>query len=143
MQPAILLVAEASATRDMLHRTLTAAGYLVTEVADGIEALDRLRLNLTRKRPHRLVVLLNQTSPHEHGADLLRDMANDAHLAAHHTYVLLAPAAGPAFHVDAQAFPNLTITELPHPCPPEVVCAVVARAASQLGMGSQEAGRRD
>ncbi|HEV2237638.1 MAG TPA: hypothetical protein VGR57_13335 [Ktedonobacterales bacterium] len=143
MQPAILLVADDSAARDLLQRTLTEAGYLVTALAEGSEALDLLRLNLTRKRPHRLVVLLNPTSPHMHVADFLRAIADDTHLAAHHGYVLLVPAEGPALHVDGQAFPNLTITELPHPCPPEVVCAAVARVASQLGMGSEEAGRRD
>ena len=143
MQPAILLVADDSAARDLLQRTLTEAGYPVTALAEGSEALDLLRLNLTRKRPHRLVVLLHPASPQMKVTDFLRAIADDVHLAAHHTYVLLVPAAGPAFQVDAQAFPNLTITALPHPCPPEALRAVVARVASQLGMGSEEAGRRD
>jgi CheY-like chemotaxis protein len=47
MQPAILLVADEFAARDLLQGTLTEAGYSVTEVADGSAALDLLRLNLT------------------------------------------------------------------------------------------------
>jgi hypothetical protein len=76
-------------------------------------------------------------------ADFLRAMADDVHLAAHHTYVLLVPAADPALQVAAQAFPNLTITALPQPCAPEALRAVVTRVASQLGVGSEEIGRRD
>jgi CheY-like chemotaxis protein len=85
MQPAVLLVADESAARDLAQRTLTEAGYPVTEVADGGEAFDLLRLNLTRKRPHRWVVLLHPTSLHMKVIDFLRAVADDdIPLTAHH-----------------------------------------------------------
>jgi len=56
MQPTVLLVEADQPARDALRQTLEEAGYAVAEAADGVAALDLLRLNLTRMRPHRLVV---------------------------------------------------------------------------------------
>jgi CheY-like chemotaxis protein len=143
MQPEILLVADDSAARALLQETLAEAGYVVTEVDDSATALDLLRLNLTRKRPHRLVVLLNMASREKDVTNFLRAIPDDARVALHHAYVLLIPAESPMFQVDARSVPGLSISELRQPCAPEAVRAVVADAASQLGMGADGAGRRD
>lgn len=143
MQPAILLVEADEPVRDTLRQILEEAGYAVSQVADGLAALDLLRLNLTRKRPHRLVVIVSQALPQLDGAGLLRAIAEDPHLATHHAYVLLTRAEGPAFHIDEQVLPNLTIADMPQPLDPAAVLDIVARAARELGMGSEGTGRRD
>ena len=135
MRPAILLVEDESPARAMLRAILTEAGSAVTEVADGGAALCLPRLNLTRKQLHRLVVLLDRASLAGNVTSCLHASADDAQLAVHHAYVLLLPAECSGFQVDVQAGPGLTISALRQPCPPEAMRAVVARAASQLGMG--------
>lgn len=143
MQPAVLLVEADEPARDTLRQILEGDGYAVSQVADGLAALDLLRLNLSRKRPHRLVVMVRQVLPQLDAAGLLSAIADDPHLATHHAYVLLTHGEGPAFHVDALSLPNLTIAEMPQPLDPTTVLEIVARAASRLGMGSEGASRRD
>jgi CheY-like chemotaxis protein len=138
-----LLVDADEPARDTLRQILEEAGYTVSQVADGLATLDLLRLNLSRKRPHRLVVMVSQALPQLDGASLLRAIADDPHLATHHAYVLLTQSEGPAFHVDEPSLPNLTIAEMPQPLEPAAVVDIVARAASGLGMGSEGASRRD
>jgi CheY-like chemotaxis protein len=143
MQPTVVLVDADQSARAILHQMLEEAGYAVTEAADGVAALDLLRLNLTRKRPHRLVVLLRPSLPQMDAAGLLRTIAEDPHLATHHAYVVLTPAEAPALPVDQQAFPNLTIAAMSQVCSQAELLDVVARAASGLGLGSEGASRRD
>jgi CheY-like chemotaxis protein len=143
MHPAILLVEDESPARAMPQAILTKAGYAVTEVANGGAALHLLQLNLTRKRPHRLVVLLNLASLAGDVTGFPRASADDAQVAVYHAHVLLFPAECSAVRADAQAGPGLTISALRQSCPPETVRAVVARAASQLSMGVEGAGRGD
>jgi two-component system chemotaxis response regulator CheY len=143
MQSTVLLVEADPPARDALRQTLEEAGYAVTEAANGVAALDLLRLNLSRKRPHRLVVLLSPSLPYLDGAEVLRAIAADPHLATHHAYVLLTPAQGPAYHIDEQALPTLTVAAMPQPCSKKELLDVVAHAASGLGMGSEGASRRD
>jgi hypothetical protein len=89
-----LLVVD-SAARDLLLATLAEAGYVVTEVAGGWEALELLQLNLPRKRPHRLVVLLNQAPLDVDGTGFLHASADDAHVAVHYAQIVLLPAEDP------------------------------------------------
>lgn len=143
MQPAVWLIDPDQSARDTMRQLLEPAGYTVTEVSDSGAALDLLRLNLTRKRPHRLVVLLGAALPQEDADRLLRAIAEDAHLATHHAYVVLTPADGPAFQVEELALPNLTIAAMSPPYTAAELLEVVARAAGGLGLGSEGAGRRD
>lgn len=143
MQPAVLIVAADGPDRDSLHELLAEAGYAVAEVSDGAAALDLLRLNLARKRPHRLVVLVSESLLRMGGADLLRTIAADPHLATHHAYVLLTPAGGPAFPLDEHTLPTLTIASMPQPLTRAALLDTVAQAAGGLGIGSEGTSRRD
>ena len=143
MQPAVLLVERDETARTNLHQTLEEAGYAVTEAADGAAALALLQLNLTRKRPHRLVVLLGPALPTMDAAEVLRSIAADPHLASHHAYVVFTPSEGPVFLPAEQALPNLSIVAMAQPISPAALLEAVAHAAGGLGLGSEGTGRRD
>lgn len=149
MRPAVLLVAadapgRDAPSRDALRLVLEEAGYAVSEAADGTEALAVLRLNLSRKRPHRLVVLLHQALPEVDSAGMLRTIAEDPHLATHHAYVLMAAPQEPAFPtIEEDVLAHLTVSVVPRPFERDVLLSAVAQAASCLGMEPEGAGRRD
>jgi CheY-like chemotaxis protein len=143
MQPAVLLVDADQAACDALREILEPAGYTVTESDSGDAALGLLRVNLTRMRPHRLVVLLRAAPPQVDAATMLRAIAEDPHLATHHAYVVLTPVLGPTFEVEALELPNLQVVAMSPPYTPAELLDVVARAAGGLGLGSDGTSRRD
>ena len=144
MRPAVLLVAADAPGRDALRLVLEEVGYAVSEAADGTAALALLRLNLSRKRPHRLVVLVQQALPEVDGAAMLRTIAEDPHLATHHAYMLLAAPQEPSFPtIEEDVLAHLTVSVVPRPFEQDVLLSAVAQAASCLGMEPEGAGRRD
>ncbi len=143
MQPAVLVIDADQSARDTLRELLEPVGYAVTEASNSDAALDLLRRNLARKRPHRLVVLLGAALPQGDAARLLRTIAEDTHLATHHAYVVLMQDEGRGFEVEELALPNLTMVAMSPPFTPAELLDVVAHAASGLGLGSEGASRRD
>ncbi len=143
MRPAVLLVEADAPSCEALRLLLEEAGYAVSEAADGTAALALLRLNLTRKRPHRLVVLLDQALPAVDGVGVLRAIAEDLHLATHHAYVLLAAAQEPLFPTNEDPRSSLMVSVIPQPFDHDALLRTVAQAASGLGMEPNGAGRRD
>ncbi|HEX9057995.1 MAG TPA: response regulator [Ktedonobacterales bacterium] len=143
MYPEVLIIETDAPRRDALQRTLEEAGYPVSVAADRDAALAVLHLNLTRKRPHRLVVLLDHTLPDLDGVEMLRTMTEDPHLATHHAYVLITVPEDHSFTVPEDVLACLTASVLPRPFTPDVLLGVVAQAANSLGMGSEGTGRRD
>jgi CheY-like chemotaxis protein len=143
MRPAVLLVEADAPSGEALHLLLEEAGYAVSDAADGPAALALLRLNLTRKRPHRLVVLLHHALPEVDGAGVLRTIAEDPHLATHHAYVLLDAAQEPVVPTSADAPSSLTVSVMPWPFDQDALLRAVAEAAGGLGMEPEGAGRRD
>lgn len=143
MHPAVLLVAAQGPSRDALHQTLEDAGYAVSEAPDSGSALETLRLNLSRVRPHRLVVLLDQASPNLDCDEILRAIAEDPHLVTHHAYVVIPAAERQMFIPDEEVCRRLTVFVLPQPFATPALLDVVARAASGLGIGSEGDSRRD
>lgn len=144
MHPAVLLVEADASSRDALRLILEEAGYAVSEAADSTAALGLLRLNLSRKRPHRLVVLVHHAVPEVDGVGMLRAIAGDPHLATHHAYVLLATPHEPSFPtIDQEVLSYLTVAVVPRPIERDVLLSAVAQAARGLGMEPSGAGRRD
>lgn len=144
MRPAVLLVTADASSRDALRQILEEAGYAVSEAADSTAALGLLRLNLSRKRPHRLVVLVHHALPEVDGAGMLRAIAGDLNLATHHAYVLLATPHEPSFPtIEEEVLAYLTVSVVPQPIERDVLLSAVAQAASGLGMEPAGAGRRD
>lgn len=156
MYPSILMAVADDSLCATLLPVLESAGYTVASVADGAAALDHLRLNLTRKRPHRLVVLVSQTLPVLDGIAMLQAIATDPHLANHHAYILLtnaedatasAPTGAPGETAGGvsmiPSFPTLRVAVVGNPVDPTVLLTTIAHSTSTLGMGSEGDGRRD
>ncbi len=143
MHPATLLVAAQGPGRDALQQELEDAGYAVSEAPDSSAAIETLRLNLSRVRPHRLVVLLDQASPDLDCDGVLREIAEDPHLVTHHAYIVLTASEGPSFTPSEEVRRRLTVSVLPRPFATPALLDMVAGAARGLGMGSDGDSRRD
>ena len=143
MQPLVLVVETDAPKRAALRQMLEEAGYACSEAADGPAALEMLHLNLARKRPHRLIVLLNPLLPGFDGTHVLRVIAEDPHLATHHVYILLAEDQHAAVPEGASPYAHLSVSVLPAPFAVDMLLDMVAQAARGLGMEPDGAGRRD
>jgi CheY-like chemotaxis protein len=80
----VLIVDDDRELRALLRSALDDEGYLVTEVADGRSALERLRAS-----PWPQVVLLDLHMPRLDGAGVLRAVAGDRALVQRHRFILV------------------------------------------------------
>lgn len=123
----VLVVDDDAAIRETLRFILEDVGYTVLEERDGLGALQRLRRS---KKP--MVVLLDLMMPRLSGADVLKEIIGDAHLAKRFAFVLVTASD--------QAFPRplaglLTKHSIPKISKPwdiEHLLKIVATAAEQI-----------
>lgn len=92
----VLIVDDEPDIRKMLRLLLQDEGYTVSDAADGVIGLARVRAS---SRP--LVVLLDYKMPRMNGAELLEAVIADPELARRHAFIFLTanlPAFSPALH---------------------------------------------
>lgn len=90
----VLIVDDEPDIRKMLQLLLQDEGYTVSDAADGVIALARIRAS-----SHPLVVLLDYKMPRMNGAELLEAVMADPELAGRHAFIFLTanlPAFSPA-----------------------------------------------
>lgn len=80
----VLIVEDNEDIRDAIHELLAEEAYLVLEAEDGLAGL--ALLNMSQEH---LVVLVDYQMPRMDGLAMLRAVAQDAHLLARHTFILL------------------------------------------------------
>jgi two-component system cell cycle response regulator len=117
--PTVLVVDDSIAIRRILGRALEAAGYRVTEAADGQQALDACRSD----RPD--LVLLDVDMPVMDGLTALRAMKDDADLRTLPVLFLTARTGGKDVAVGLELGAN---DYLRKPCDPDELCARVSTA---------------
>jgi CheY-like chemotaxis protein len=88
----VLIVEDDKDTRDVLRMVFENEGHVVSEAADGLEALDVLRESASS-----LVVVLDLDLPRLDGIQLLRMVAADPSLAARHAFILLTAVSNQRF----------------------------------------------
>lgn len=94
----VLIVDDDRHLRSSLRLLLEEEGYTVLEAANGAEGLDILR-----KRPERLIVLLDLMMPEMNGDEVLNVVLADRRLAHWHTYVLMTAHLGVLCRCDIRA----------------------------------------
>jgi CheY-like chemotaxis protein len=82
----ILIVDDKATSRELLRTVLEKQGYVVTEAADGEEALQRVRA----ESPH--LILLDLQMPVRNGYEVLRELRQDTRFAALPIIALTASA---------------------------------------------------
>lgn len=122
-----LIVDDDQDTRDILRVVLEDAGYAVTEAADGVQALDALRASASP-----LVVVLDLDLPRLDGIGVLRAVADDAHLAARHAFVLLTAVAHKRYQVAEEVCAALAVPLILKPFELDAFLGTVAAAVRRL-----------
>jgi CheY-like chemotaxis protein len=79
----ILIVNDDRDIRDLMRDVLEDEGHTTTQAVDGREGLEQLRTS-----PASMVVLVDFLMPRMSGPDMMRDIGEDAELAARHAYIL-------------------------------------------------------
>lgn len=125
--PEILVVDDDASIRETLQMVLEDDGYTVTEVADGRAALAFLRQH---KDP--VVVLLDHVMPGMDGAQTLRAVSQDEHLARTHAYILLTASARSVIPSLLSSLDNLSVTVIAKPFDLDELLATVARTCRDL-----------
>lgn len=95
MTPSILLVDDSRTVRMMVGRTLGAAGYVVVEAADGLEALHQLHTGCGAR-----VVVCDVNMPNMSGLELLETVRAEGR---HEAFLMLTTEADPALVDRARA----------------------------------------
>jgi CheY-like chemotaxis protein len=123
----VLLVNAGSASRAQMCAELAAAGHVVHEAANGIDAV--VILYVARER---LTVVVDTYLPDMDGEDFLRLVAHDAWLVARHGYVLLAESSNPPSTVTSRFLAQHGVVVLAKPYASEALAAAVERASQSL-----------
>lgn len=132
VRPAVLVVDDHAAIRQVVGLLLEDAGYRVHQAADGGPALQQLRAS---REP--MVVLLDMEMPGVDGVQVMQAVAADAVLVNRHAYVLVTANATmlpPGF---ASLLSRLRVPVVPKPFDVDELLEAVARAIARLG-GSSE-----
>jgi CheY-like chemotaxis protein len=88
MRTLVLIVDDDNGLRESLRAILQNEGHAVDEAADGVAALDRLRVSQQRS-----VVLLDCTMPAMDGRQVLEAVAADPELAQRHAFILMSASS--------------------------------------------------
>ncbi len=123
----VLVVEDDGDTRHVLRLILEDAGYTISQASEGVAALD-----LLRRSPVPLVVLLDWWLPELDGIAVLRAMAGDVAGASRHTYILMTAAPEPRATTLARVPPSMTPSLLCKPFGLETLLEMVAAAARRL-----------
>jgi DNA-binding NtrC family response regulator len=83
----VLIVDDDASIRLIVREVLEEEGFCVLEAADGLQALDVLRIG-----DRRYLVIVDALMPHLDGVSLLTTVSADKELAARHRFVLMTAA---------------------------------------------------
>ncbi|HST87378.1 MAG TPA: response regulator [Ktedonobacterales bacterium] len=122
-----LVVDDDQDTRVVLRLMLEDASYTVAEAADGIQTLDALRTSVVP-----MVVLLDLDLPGIDGIAVLRAVADDAHLAARHAFILLTAVQHSRYQAAADVCETLSVPLILKPFNMDTLLDAVATAARHL-----------
>jgi CheY-like chemotaxis protein len=125
----VLIVDDDPTLRDLLREVLEEEGYRVLEASEGTAALE-----LLRRSPQRLVVLLDYLLPGMGGKGLLAVVSRDATLATRHAYVLLTARTRISRPVLETAH-TLSMPVVRKPFDLEVLLVTVAAAQKRIETG--------
>ena len=131
----VLVVDDDRGIRLLLRSALEERGYVVSEAADGLPALEQLR---TSYWP--LVVLLDLKMPGLGGAGVLGAVAGDRALAQRHRYVLVTANAATLPLALGTLLGCLEVPLVQKPFDFETVLAVVAQLSQELPLPAARAG---
>lgn len=127
-RPAVLVVDDHAAIREILIVVLEEAGYRVCEAADGGPALRQLR---TSRDP--MVVLLDMEMPGMDGTQVMQAVAADASLTTRHAYVLVTASSRTLPLAFATLLRQLGVPVIPKPFDIDELLEAVTQAAARLG----------
>lgn len=127
-KPAVLVVDDHAAIREILIVVLEEAGYRVCEAADGGPALQQLRAS---RDP--MVVLLDMEMLGLDGVQVMQAVAADAALATRHAYVLVTANATTLPLAFVTLLSRLGVPIIPKPFDIDELMEAVAQAAARLG----------
>lgn len=134
VRPEILVVDDDLSIRETLMMVLEEDGYTVAEAADGRAALAFLRQH---KDP--VVVLLDHVMPGMDGAQTLRVVSQDDHLARTHAYILLTASSRNVIPRLLSSLGDLPVTVIAKPFDLDELLATVARTCRDLEQRMQTA----
>lgn len=123
----ILIVDDDEAIRDTLRFALEDSGYTVSEAADGLAALKKLRAIHDRT-----VVLLDLMMPGLDGAGVLGAVAGDQRLATRHAYILVTANTKTLTLAFANLLTSLSVPILNKPFDVDALLETVAAASRRL-----------
>lgn len=128
----ILVVDDDASVRKAYRLVLQEAGHVVSEAANGLNALDLLRMHL-----HPMVVVLDMMMPILSGLDLLETIAHEPALQRDYAY-LVATAAGTRSSPHSTAVcSHLQVDSMRKPVDIEALVSAVAAAAERLPLSRQ------
>ncbi len=130
----VLVVDDDQPIRESLRSVLEDAGYVVSEAADGLAALQHFRAN-----PHPEVVLLDLRMPGLDGAGVLGVVAADRHLSSGRAYILMSANLPTLTLPFAHLLSELSIPVLQKPFDIDAILDAVAHAFRRLALGSASA----
>jgi CheY-like chemotaxis protein len=123
----ILIVDDDEAIRETLRFALEDSGYVVSEAADGLAALNQLRA--IRERA---VVLLDLMMPGLDGAGVLGAVAGDQRLSSRHAYILVTANTKTLTLAFANLLTSLSVPILSKPFDVDVLLETVAAASRRI-----------
>jgi CheY-like chemotaxis protein len=132
VQPEILVVDDDFSIRETLKMVLEEDGYTVVEMAEGGAALAYLR-----QHNDPMVVLLDHVMPGMDGAQTLRAVAQDEHLAHTHAYILLTASARNVVSSLLSPLGDLAVAVVAKPFDLDELLNTVARACRELRQREQ------
>lgn len=130
----ILVVDDDFSIRETLKMVLEEDGYTVVEVSNGSAALDYLR-----QRDEPMVVLIDHVMPGMDGAQTLRVVAQDEHLAHTHAYILVTASARNTIPSLLSQIDGLPVAVVSKPFDVDELLATVARVSDELQRRKQHA----
>jgi CheY-like chemotaxis protein len=123
----VLVVDDDTDTREALRFALEDEGHAVSEAADGLQALEVLRVSASS-----LVVVLDLDLPHLDGIQLLQMVAQDPSLAARHAFILLTAVADQRLQQAEAVCATLKVPVIAKPFELDTVLAAVVAATDRL-----------
>ncbi len=127
MRGDVLVVDDDDALRESLVWLLRDEGYTVYEAPDGKPALQ-----LLRKHPTGMVVLLDVNMPGMDGLTVLQTIEAESPLASRHAYVLMSARYGRLPVALERELHQLGVVMLQKPFDMDVLTATVAAASERL-----------
>jgi CheY-like chemotaxis protein len=123
----VLIVEDDKDTRDALRLVFENEGHVVSEAADGLQALSVLRASASP-----LVVVLDLDLPRLDGIQVLRMAAEDASLSARHGFILLTAVSDQRFQEAEAVCAEFMVPVIAKPFELDTVLGAVDAAVHRL-----------